>query len=183
MLVGQATSGCAMSLLPKLSKIARQLDGVSSLQAREVWHLPGTSHRAPGLARAHVAETCRSWQLPAEVKEDLLLIVSELATNAVVHAPNASFTVSFLLTADAAHVVVIDQGICGSPSDAPLTPDGEGGRGVALVQALASRFVSNSSEKGTVAWASVAFTSASASYGWSDLEESLAPLGQVSLAA
>jgi hypothetical protein len=59
-----------------------------------------------GLARQFLAETCRRWELE-ELKDDLLLAVSELVTNSIVHA-RTPVLVTVAVAADAVEVGVRD---------------------------------------------------------------------------
>ncbi|MFD5862805.1 ATP-binding protein [Streptomyces chartreusis] len=119
----------------------------------EVWQLPGRSHWSPRAARIGVLDLCGSWGLAREITDDLAVIVSELTTNAVLHAPGDVVCVCVMLNSAEAHIVVVDHGGQGSPAE-PTTDD-EHGRGLFLVEALADRFKSMPTEEGTLAWATV----------------------------
>ena len=126
--------------------------------SREAWRLPGDSLHTPRRARSAAASTCRGWGLPADTTDNLTLIVSELTTNAVIHAPGASVFVSLVLTAGAVHVIVIDQG-CGDTPDGPSADsDRDGGRGLELVQALAGQFAVMPVREGMLVCASLSLT-------------------------
>ncbi|MFF7176831.1 ATP-binding protein [Streptomyces pseudovenezuelae] len=120
---------------------------------REVWELPGRSVHTPGKARALVGDTCRRWHVAHRIVPDLKLIVSELATNAILHAPSTGVTVAVLLTATHVWVVVVDQG--------PRLPVGAGlpgtndehGRGLLLVEEFADQSGVLSAGRGTAVWA------------------------------
>jgi anti-sigma regulatory factor (Ser/Thr protein kinase) len=97
--------------------------------------------RAPRLARAFVADTLAAWAVDAEDGEAAQLVVSELVTNAVVHAPESqTITLELSMTNDALRVVVSDR----NPDEPDrLHPDlglAESGRGVRLVEALSKRW-------------------------------------------
>jgi len=97
---------------------------------------------------------CQRWGLAGPTADDLALIVSELTTNAVVHAPSDTICVQVTLNEHEAHVVVVDRGP--HPAFVAKQPDNdEHGRGLCLVEALADRFVSMSAGDGTLAWASM----------------------------
>lgn len=109
---------------------------------KEVWQLPGglgeDGIESPREARRLIAETCRRWNVPRALVQDLTLIVSELVTNAVLHAPGETLMVGLALTPDAVWVFCVDQG-----PRAPMEPrpgDDEHGRGLLLVSVLASRY-------------------------------------------
>jgi len=100
---------------------------------------PGEPCQVP-LARAFVARALAG--CPA--RETLLSCVSELAANAVAHTASGvggDFTVEVIRSADGvALVAVTDAGGPGEPSVRDADALAEGGRGLALVAALASRW-------------------------------------------
>jgi anti-sigma regulatory factor (Ser/Thr protein kinase) len=97
---------------------------------------------APHAARAFVAETLVAWDVRADDVEAVQLVVSELVTNAVLHAAESpTITLELLFTQDAVRVLVSD---CG-----PGEPEGrahphlwtaETGRGVRLVEAFTEQW-------------------------------------------
>lgn len=97
--------------------------------------------RAPRLARAFVADTLTAWAVDAEDGDAAQLVVSELVTNAVLHAPESpTITLELSMMDDALRVVVSD---CNPEEPDPLDPDpglAERGRGVRLVEALSNRW-------------------------------------------
>ncbi|WP_432198335.1 ATP-binding protein [Streptomyces sp. bgisy027] len=122
--------------------------------------LPGRARTTPAAARSHVDGTCRTWRVPHEVRDALLLIVSELTTNAVIHGAGAEVVVTVLLSPAHVWVVVDEQGrAAGSPRlRGPIRPrtagdDAEDGRGLHLVEALAARYQVTATSTGTRAWA------------------------------
>jgi anti-sigma regulatory factor (Ser/Thr protein kinase) len=98
--------------------------------------------RAPRAARAFVAETLTAWNVPADEVEAAQLVVSELVTNAVLHAPDSpTISLDLRLTDGTVRVLVSDRGL-GEPDRSPH-PDprtNETGRGVWLVDAFAERW-------------------------------------------
>lgn len=98
--------------------------------------------RAPRAARAFVAETLAAWNVQADEIEAAQLVVSELVTNAVLHAADSpTISVDLRLTDGAVRVLVSDGGL-GEP-DRRSHPDprtNETGRGVWLVDAFAERW-------------------------------------------
>ncbi|WP_185806373.1 ATP-binding protein [Streptomyces sp. RP5T] len=113
------------------------------------WQLPGHSKATPTDARHLVAQTCRLWNIPPHVIQDLTLIVSELATNALLHAPNDLVTVGMILTADDVWVFCADQGPRRPIKTSPAHADDEHGRGLLIVDTLASRYTVNPCGRGT----------------------------------
>ncbi|MBV2356333.1 ATP-binding protein [Streptomyces sp. J2-1] len=90
--------------------------------------------------RHRVRSVLTGWHVAAELVEDALLVVSELVTNAIVHAlPPAVLRLSWL-PAGTLRVEVADTGpaipTCRVPGD--FDPD-EHGRGMTIVRALAAR--------------------------------------------
>ncbi|MFJ3793043.1 SpoIIE family protein phosphatase [Kitasatospora sp. NPDC090091] len=104
--------------------------------------------RSAGAARAFVRDALLGWGLP-EVVDDAVVLVSELVTNAVVHAGTAA-EVCCLREAETVRIEVTDHHPeRGLPAfaDVPVTasdryadPDGEGGRGLLMCSALAERW-------------------------------------------
>jgi hypothetical protein len=92
---------------------------------------------APGRARRFVAEALKRWQRP-ELVDTAMLVVSELATNAVQHA-HGDFTVSLQPTGATIVVNVCDPDpALPQPRRARVTVAGR--RGLALLEATASRW-------------------------------------------
>ncbi|WP_328643914.1 ATP-binding protein [Streptomyces canus] len=120
---------------------------------REVWELPGRSVHTPRKARALVGETCHRWRVTHRIVPDLQLIVTELATNAIVHAPGAHATVAVLLTATHVWVVVIDQGPRRPVGAGRPGADDEHGRGLLLVEEFADQSGALPAGRGTAVWA------------------------------
>ncbi len=84
---------------------------------------------------------------------DALLCVSELATNAVLHSRSGRsggrFTVRAAVRAEGVRVAVADEG---GPWGAGLDRDGQSGRGLLIVAALASRWGREENEAGRTVW-------------------------------
>jgi anti-sigma regulatory factor (Ser/Thr protein kinase) len=98
---------------------------------------------APSLARRHTRRVLAGWQLGVETIDTAVLLVSELATNAVLHSrsrlPGGVVTVHARLDGQRLRVEVGDQGgSWQSPSSA--SPDEQNGRGLLIVGRLASRW-------------------------------------------
>jgi anti-sigma regulatory factor (Ser/Thr protein kinase) len=108
---------------------------------------------APRAARHFVVETLQRW-CSADVIEDAALIVTELATNAVLHARSA-FTVAVSWT-DATVRVSVEDASPITPSPRPAGFAASSGRGLGLVAAVASRWSTQPVDGGKVVWADIA---------------------------
>ncbi|GAA2593816.1 ATP-binding protein [Actinomadura fulvescens] len=117
------------------------------------WELAAEA-RTASLARALTGETLHAWRItdPAAV-DDIVLMVDELITNAIVHGAGP---VRLRLRLDGARVVaeVTDDNPAapGSPSSPPLLDWSEQGRGLLLVAALASEFGCRPEDPGKTVW-------------------------------
>ncbi|WP_329179414.1 ATP-binding protein [Streptomyces sp. NBC_01477] len=101
-------------------------------------------------ARRAAQTVLDGWRVPAETASDVVLVISELVTNALNHALPAVCLHLSRLSCGTVRVEVTDGGPCGSP----LQRDpGDGGRGLALVQALAQAHGRHVGPAGTLAWA------------------------------
>ncbi|WP_031077770.1 SpoIIE family protein phosphatase [Streptomyces sp. NRRL WC-3742] len=102
--------------------------------------------RSAAAARGFVRDALLGWGLP-EVVDDAVVLVSELVTNAVVHAGTAA-EVCCLREEEYVRIEVTDHhperglpSLGGGPaSDRYADPDGEGGRGLLMCSALAERW-------------------------------------------
>jgi anti-sigma regulatory factor (Ser/Thr protein kinase) len=85
--------------------------------------------------------------------DDVALVVSELATNAVLHsasgAPGGTVDVLVDIELDAVAVAVVDQGPALVPA---MRPAGEGGHGLALVTELADAYEVTCTETSRTVW-------------------------------
>jgi anti-sigma regulatory factor (Ser/Thr protein kinase) len=83
--------------------------------------------------------------------DDAMLAMSELATNAVIHA-DSPFTVVIASDADTIRLSVRDQSSA-LPRRRDLEPMAQSGRGIGLVAAFASRWGTEVLPDGKVVWA------------------------------
>lgn len=111
---------------------------------------------APSVARAFVERTCAAWGIP-RVAKLAALVASELITNAVVHARTSS-TLVLRLAASTLHVSVRD----GDPRPMyrPATGttgahDGDHGRGLLILDAMADAWGSHPTADGKIVWATI----------------------------
>ncbi|MET9762585.1 SpoIIE family protein phosphatase [Streptomyces sp. NPDC006372] len=114
-----------------------------------VWRLPDAVMHA----RRFSARTLRSWDVVAEA-DTILLVVSELVTNALVHTQGA-VRVELTLAADRVRVTVSD-----SSPRAPAKPvvvdwESTGGRGLFLVEAMSTAWGSVPVGGGKQVWSEV----------------------------
>ncbi|MGW7492734.1 ATP-binding protein [Streptomyces luteogriseus] len=95
--------------------------------------------RGARLARLLTTEQLRTWGIPLDPAEHL---VAELAANAVTHGrvPGRDFRLTLYVVGDTLRIEVTDTRDDRLPHREPLTPDGESGRGLVLVEALADRW-------------------------------------------
>lgn len=110
--------------------------------------------RSVTLARALTRVTLADWGV-AERADDILLCVSELATNALLHGVPAGrrFRLELALGADGVLRVEVQDsgdGDVREPADQDL--DAEGGRGLALVRALSDDWGVRARHPGKAVW-------------------------------
>jgi Histidine kinase-like ATPase domain len=107
---------------------------------------------APGHARAAVQEFCRREGVGGD-RDAAQLVASELVTNAVVHA-GTPIDLTLRLMSSMLHVAVRDGGP-GRPHVTDVDESSESGRGLILVDALASSWGTFFPDAGKVVWATV----------------------------
>jgi len=109
--------------------------------------------QGPRLARRFVAETLQRWGRD-DLVDDAALVVSELATNAVVHACS-DFTVALSRRRDGVRIAVADSSV---ESPQPRYPGwmAPGGRGLRVVRTIASSTGHDLVAGGKVVWAELA---------------------------
>jgi anti-sigma regulatory factor (Ser/Thr protein kinase) len=99
-------------------------------------------------ARRFVLDELSAWHVPVG---DVALLVSELATNAVLHA-RSDFVVTVVALSDRIRVEVLDRN-SRLPSFSVVPADAYSGRGLMLVQAMASAWgVDAHSDDGKTIW-------------------------------
>uniref|UniRef100_A0AAU3GTZ1 ATP-binding protein n=1 Tax=Streptomyces sp. NBC_01401 TaxID=2903854 RepID=A0AAU3GTZ1_9ACTN len=111
--------------------------------------------RSVPLVRQFVREAVLDWVCEVDL-DDVLLCVSELATNALVHGvpPGRGFRVQ-LTWGGVLRIEVHDSGggvVPEGPARHPLLPDSEGGRGLTLVGALADAWGVGERDPGKIVW-------------------------------
>lgn len=126
---------------------------------------------------APTADTLRSWRVfpgepgqiammrrwvrnllpPCDALDDVVLIASELGTNAVCHTASGQgghFMVEIAWAVEVVRIAVADEG---GPSEPRIieAPDGEGGRGLKAVRGLSASTGFTGDENGRLVWAEV----------------------------
>jgi anti-sigma regulatory factor (Ser/Thr protein kinase) len=99
--------------------------------------------------------------LPAAVREDVLLLVTELVTNAVRHArigPDRPVRVDVRRSVGSVRVEVADRGAGFTQVATPCRPrDEPGGSGVFLVEQISHRWGVDATAPGTCVWFEIDF--------------------------
>jgi anti-sigma regulatory factor (Ser/Thr protein kinase) len=111
--------------------------------------LPATT-ASPGVARRFVGAALRRWGAGPDAVESAQLLVSELVTNAVVHAGSA-VRLTVILRDSRIRVEVTDHDDA-LPRMRPLEMDSPGGRGLGIVDGLADAWGSDSRRDGKAVW-------------------------------
>ena len=104
---------------------------------------------AIGRARHDVEDALASAGVDRRTTGDLLLLVSELVTNAVRHARSERFDVRLEVRPEALRLEVHDHGAGFEPSIRP-SDDGRGGYGLYIVDRLADRWGVEHGEGGVI---------------------------------
>lgn len=134
--------------------ITAQLDAAPRWEVAHVFPLPHTPG-AVASVRGCVRAVLRAWGVAAETTEDVLLVTSELLTNALVHAlPPVTLTLSRSLSDRCTGVrVEVTDMAAPSPSVRPAEDPDEHGRGLGIVAALSERCGVRLHPAGTGRWA------------------------------
>lgn len=129
------------------------------------WSLSAPGAEDVGVCRDRVVALVRRWQehLDEDCLEAIRLVVSEVVTNAVVHAAPAApadsrrtqLTVTVAARSSVVLVVVQDASE-EAPAPRRVGPDAEGGRGMSLVEALSLDHGWIALAKGKVVWVTLA---------------------------
>jgi anti-sigma regulatory factor (Ser/Thr protein kinase) len=103
-----------------------------------------------GIARRFVSRLCRQASLPGEICDAAVLLTSEVVTNAIVHGKTL-VTIAVRVTAFEVRVEVAD-GSLRMPAIRAAKLDDEGGRGLLIVLAVASRWGVQERVDGKTVW-------------------------------
>ncbi|MET8244311.1 ATP-binding protein [Streptomyces sp. NPDC005202] len=135
-----------------------QLDDAPCEEVGHVFPLPHAPE-AVSAVRRRVRAVLSGWSLPTDVADDVLLVVSELVTNALVHALPPATLQLWWLPADGHRTVrveVTDKGPAAPAGPSASAPDpDEHGRGLGIVTALSARCGVRADPGGTSRWAEV----------------------------
>jgi anti-sigma regulatory factor (Ser/Thr protein kinase) len=112
------------------------------------WNLPAEPETV-GRARRLVRDTLAGWGMLA-LADDLVMVVSEVDTNAVVHA-KSSMALSLHRQGPSVRGQVTDHSTAW-PTPLPAGPDEEHGRGLAIVAAYADRWGVTPAPGGKTVW-------------------------------
>ncbi|WP_405084818.1 ATP-binding protein [Microbispora sp. NBC_01389] len=112
------------------------------------WDLPATPE-AVGSARRHTREALAAWGLSI-LAEDVTIVVSEVVTNAIVHAKSPVTLALFRHGRSVRGEVADHSGVW--PALLPTGPDEEHGRGLAIVTAYADRWGVDPAPEGKAVW-------------------------------
>lgn len=112
--------------------------------------LPATPH-APAAARGLVRALLGAWEL-RDLADDASLVVSELVTNALVHAPGVdTFELEVVRRSRGVRLSLAD-GSAVAPLVREMQHESEGGRGMRIVEALASGWGADEHHGGKRVW-------------------------------
>jgi anti-sigma regulatory factor (Ser/Thr protein kinase) len=124
-------------------------------------HRPARSRRelvlpadatAPGRARAFLRSAAQEWGVDDDLVQDAAMVLTELVANAVDHARTAS-TLALGLTHDGLCLAVRDTCPGPVPRPAPIDPTAARGRGLQMVDALATAWGVTLHPGGKTVWA------------------------------
>ena len=102
---------------------------------RHVLHTANPDRTTPATARQWLGRLLRG-RVPAAIRDDALLVGSELVTNAIVHGPDdGDVYLAATVLVDALELLVHDSGAAFEPAEPG--PDAESGRGLLIAEALA----------------------------------------------
>ncbi|HEX6755503.1 MAG TPA: ATP-binding protein [Mycobacteriales bacterium] len=123
----------------------------------EVLRELGNSPAVVSDARAMVTGALLAWGAPEPGIEDCVAVVSELVTNALIHAePPVHLRLALASPPEGTVLrIEVSDGSSARPRPRPPTRDQPGGRGLLIVQALAHRYGVLTTAGGKTMWAEV----------------------------
>lgn len=147
--VGYVEKGLsARAMVDGVATVAGVMETVAWALAQDRTYLR-RDPRSSAAARRFVADTLRRWDCD-EVLDAVVLLVSELVTNSVVHAGTGA-EVAVLLTPDALRIEVSDTG-GGTPDLRHAEDDATSGRGLSMVATLSSAWGVERRDPGKTIW-------------------------------
>lgn len=131
------------------------------MPATETFRIPKNRRHVPA-ARQHVRKALADWGITGLPADSVTLLANELVTNAVTHCRVTCAQVRVTLILDAAELVleVADPDRDRLPRLRDSGPDEEGGRGLALVEALADAWGHRQERYTKCVWARFTLTEA-----------------------
>ncbi|MFE0186614.1 ATP-binding protein [Streptomyces sp. NPDC058989] len=132
-----------------------QLEAVVRDAVEHVFPLPHIPE-AVSVVRRRARTVLADWKLAPDLAEDALVVISEMITNAVVHAlPPAVLRLSLVADgSNAVRVEVTDAGPAAADGPSVVVPcAGEHGRGLGIITALAAECGTRVHAGGTTRWA------------------------------
>lgn len=140
-----------------LDYLVKLLESVGRRPSRQVRLDLVPELRSVAAARRFLLQTLAAWDVP-QLFPDAVIVVSELVTNAITHAPTPG-QLRLSLLPDVLRVAVSDSGP-GAPEPRQASDTREGGRGLYLVNALTSAWGMEAvPDGGKVVWADLARSS------------------------
>ncbi|WP_330303802.1 MULTISPECIES: ATP-binding protein [unclassified Streptomyces] len=111
---------------------------------------PGSVAQARRLARARLS----GWAVCEDTCDTAALVISELVTNAIVHAAGERVLCELHDASDVVRIAVRDEGCApGEPHPSPQRPEEEHGRGLLLVAAVSRAWGAQDTGPGLLVWA------------------------------
>ncbi|MFD5816022.1 ATP-binding protein [Streptomyces sp. NPDC127038] len=113
---------------------------------------PGSVAQARRLTRSRLS----AWAVCEDTCDTAALVVSELVTNAIVHAAGHRVVCELHDAGDRVRIAVGDEGCApGEPHPSPQRPDEEHGRGLLLVAAVSRAWGAQDTGPGLLVWAEI----------------------------
>lgn len=136
-----------------IALLLMRYDGMAVRPLREswtVWRVP----QAVGHARRFTRRTLRAWGVPPQDMDGVLLIVSELVTNALVHT-DGRVRLDLTLVNQRLRVAVADSSPRTPVKPASISWEATGGRGILLVEAMAATWGTVPVSGGKQVWSEI----------------------------
>lgn len=139
---------------------------------------PGSVARARRLTRSRLS----GWSVCEDTCDTAALVVSELVTNAIVHAAGQRVVCELHDVDDLVRIAVCDEGCApGEPRPSSERPDEEHGRGLLLVAAVSRAWGAQDTGPGLLVWAELARSAGRAHKNDDGVEAVPEPVGHVGL--